>query len=91
MRRGFKCCTLFYSDCTCIQPVLSESSLTLALALTENQLTNNSSDISLVVAIVGFLAQVANAAKMSATNKDMEDLAYTKEQVCYHCAVKFLY
>lgn len=65
-----------------MQPVLSEPSLTLALSLTEGQLASNSSDISLVVAIVGFLAQAATTAKLSASCAD-KNQAYTEEQVIF--------
>lgn len=61
--------------------MLSESSCTLALSLIESQLAVNSSDVSLVVAIVVFLAAVANTAKSSANSRKREDQTYTKEQV----------
>ena len=67
-----------------LQPVLSEPSLTLALSLTERQLSTNSSNISLVVAIVSFLARVANVAKMSVTHGSTGGQAYTEDQVSEH-------
>lgn len=67
-----------------MQPVLSEPSLTLSLFLTESQLATNSSDLLLILAIVNFLAQVATAAKVSASGIRKEDQTYTEEQVlCY--------
>ena len=65
----------------CVQPVLSEPSLTLALSLCESQLAACSSDISLVVAVVNFLAQVASTAKLSLNHVNKENQAYSEDQV----------
>ena len=64
-----------------MQPVLSEPSLTLALSLCESQLATCSSEISLVVAIVNFLAQVASTAKYSLSHVSKENQAYSEDQV----------
>ena len=63
--------------------MLSESSLTLALSLCESQLTTSSSDISLVVAVVNFLAQVAATAKSSFSPGNKEGQSYSEDQVSY--------
>lgn len=63
------------------QPVLSEPSLTLAMSLTECQLSTSHLDTSLVVAIVCFLAKVATTAKCSVSNNNIQNQAYTEEQV----------
>ena len=63
------------------QPVLSESSFTLALSLTESQLASYFNDLQLIVAIVNFLAQVAISSKTSISNRNKEETSYSKEQV----------
>lgn len=74
----------YYISCSHLQPVLSEPSLTLALSLTECQLSTNFSNIPLVVAILSFLARVANAAKMSVVDGSTEGQTYTEDQVIGH-------
>lgn len=60
--------------------MLSESSLTLALSMTETQIATHSTDLCLVVAIVNFLSQVASTAKATVSNSTKEN-TYTEEQV----------